>query len=446
MTGSNGTGRTDGIDERGQTELVGVVLLIGLTIIGTTAIVAFGTATIADSREASELRSTEHAMTLFDSKAANVALGESPVRSVQFGRTGGQFEVREDVGSMRIEHHTEGEEEPVEWEGCGTERGVCEVDLGAMVYTHGGAEIAYQGGGVWRHEGGGTTMVSPPEFHYRGETLTLPVVATSGEGSAGGGPMATLRPGSEDGSAPAYAGAIENGTVSVTVESPYYRGWERYFEERTNGNVSVDREAESATVELVSTETQGEFTMSGNGDEIRIRGLVEEESVNEFDLTLYPNVPGQGASGRSFNPFEWGFSDPDSSFDLLLWNDGDDVGIEVTDADGGETWRNDAAFAIEEDEHGDEYVEVVLVPEGDGPMLEGDASGEERPLGEVVGSELYAAGPNVDLEIYDQGQGGGSGSDRVDYEVAFGYIDYESSGQFIAYLHVTENEVEVRLS
>ncbi len=57
--------------------------------------------------------------------------------------------------------------------------------MGEVAY-HGSDEtrLAYQGGGVWRANGDGTSvMVSPPEFHYRDATLTLPLVTVSGSGA-----------------------------------------------------------------------------------------------------------------------------------------------------------------------------------------------------------------------------------------------------------------------
>ncbi|MFC7194689.1 hypothetical protein ACFQL4_08535 [Halosimplex aquaticum] len=42
------------------------------------------------------------------------------------------------------------------------------VTLGAVRYENGDHDIAYQGGGVWKGTEAGTTMLSPPEFHFRG--------------------------------------------------------------------------------------------------------------------------------------------------------------------------------------------------------------------------------------------------------------------------------------
>ncbi|WP_122088266.1 DUF7289 family protein [Halalkalicoccus subterraneus] len=410
---------------RGQAELVGVVLLIGLTIIGTTAIVALGAGTIADSRASAEVQSTEHAMTLFDSTVTNVALGDAPVRTVRFGRTDGRFELREDVGTMRIEHHTEGGAPPVEWNGCESAAGVCEIDLGAMVYTHGGTELASQGGGVWKRQGGATTMGSPPEFHYRDGTLTLPAVTTTGTGSASGAPAATIRP--AGGSEVAHSGAIENGTVTVTVRSPYYEGWRQHFEERTTGVVSVDHDDHSVTVELVSTESQGRFGLASSDNAISLRGLAGEEPIERFELTLHPYE--DDSSG--FNGLDWRLRDEGSALELAFENrdNADAIDLTVTSPDGRESHTFEDAFAV------------------DGQRVEADLTADREAEGESLDSllnrHLAAAGPDVTFAVHDRGRGT---DDRISYERSWGSLEYESSGQSIAYLHVTENAVAVRFN
>lgn len=427
-------------DRRAQSEVIGVILLLGLTVIGTTAIITIGTTAVGDSRQSAEVQSTEHAMTLFDSRAGNVALGEADVQAVEFGRTDGRFDIEDGAngGTIRIEHRING---TVEWQH--------ETPLGAVVYTNDGTKIAYQGGGVWRHENGGTWMVSPPEFHYHGETLTLPLIRVTGERSASGEPELYVRSGSEttriypmtDDPYP-----IENGRVTVTVESEYYEGWKQYFETRTNGEISVDEEAESVTVELQARETIGWFTMTGNGDEINLRGIDSENAINEFKLTLRPNDPGGGESGREFSPFQWGLEVSESGFELMFKKNGDYVDVTVTSPDGSETWEKEQAFAIETDADGNEYVHLQLVDSEAAEVELENGAGDTRPLGALLGEYLFELGPDVDLAVFDQGQGSGGGSDRVDYDTSLGYLDYDSSDQFVAYLNITESEVAVRIS
>lgn len=427
---------------RAQSEVIGVVLLLGLTVIGTTAIIAIGTTAISDSRQASEVQSTEHAMTLFDSRAGNVALGDADVQAVEFGRTDGRFDIEDGAngGTIRIEHRING---TVEWQH--------ETPLGAVVYTNDGTKVAYQGGGVWRHENGGTGMVSPPEFHYHGETLTLPLIRVTGEGSASGEPELSVRSVNETARIYPTTGdpyPIEQGRVTVTVESEYYEGWKRYFETRTNGKITVDEAAKSVTVELQARETIGRFTMTGNGDEINLRGIDSNDAINEFTLTLWPNDPGGGESGRQFSPFQWGLEVSESDFELMFKKNGDYVDVMLTSPDGSETWEKTQAFAIQTDGDGNEYVDLELQPAdpNDAGISLENGAGDTRPIGDLLGEYLFELGPDVDLEVFDQGQGGGGGSDRVDYDTSFGDLYYDSSDGFVAYLNITESEVAVRIS
>ena len=233
-------------DDRGVSETLGVVLLVGLTVVGTTLTVALGGAAIQDAQDTTEVESAQHAMTLFDARSALVALGDAGVQTVDLGRArGGAFDVREDEGWLRITHHN--------YSGA-SDQEVYNGSLGKLVYENGNTELAYQGGGVWRVDGNGSAqMVSPPEFHYRGATLTLPVIRVEGETAGSGASRAVVQQSetrsrvfpNESRSYPgggSYRNPVESGSLTVTVHSAYYEGWASYFRARTDGNVTVDHE------------------------------------------------------------------------------------------------------------------------------------------------------------------------------------------------------------
>lgn len=75
--------------------------------------------------------------------------------------------------------------------------------------------------------------------------------------------------------------------------------------------------------------------------------------------------------------------------------------------------------------------------------LTADAEANGESLDSLMNRHLAAAGPDVTFTVYDRGRGT---DNRISYERSWGYLDYESSGQFIAYLHVTENGVAVRFN
>ncbi|MFB9806522.1 hypothetical protein ACFFQF_15195 [Haladaptatus pallidirubidus] len=160
---------------RAQTETLGVVLLLMITLAGTGLIVALGSSVLDDSKRAAELDSAEHAMTQLDSKASLVGIGETDIQRVNLGvGNDGQPLTRTQDGWMRVEVDPD--------DGAAVE--VMNQTLGAVVYRNDQTTIAYQGGGVWRRTGEGSTMVSPPEFHYRETTLTLPLIIVGGDGGS----------------------------------------------------------------------------------------------------------------------------------------------------------------------------------------------------------------------------------------------------------------------
>ncbi|WP_096392996.1 hypothetical protein [Halorubrum trapanicum] len=224
----NGAGR-GATAERAQSEVLGTVLLLGLTVAVVGITVALGGAALDDAQRTADLQRVEGAMTQVDSKASLVAHGGSPSQRLQLdpGRNA-DLRVDEGAGSMRIEVETEN----------GTYTN--ETTLGAIIYERGDDVIAYQGGGVWRANANGARMVSPPEFHYRGDTLTLPLVTVAGEGDLSD--SVTI---SESGGRPEELFASENisnpllgGNVTITVESEYAEAWGRFFESRTEANVT----------------------------------------------------------------------------------------------------------------------------------------------------------------------------------------------------------------
>ncbi|WP_189319145.1 archaellin/type IV pilin N-terminal domain-containing protein [Halolamina pelagica] len=61
--------------DRGLSSVVGVVLLLGITIIGTGVVVGLGSQAFADAERGATVSQAGHSLTQFDSKAAIVALG-----------------------------------------------------------------------------------------------------------------------------------------------------------------------------------------------------------------------------------------------------------------------------------------------------------------------------------------------------------------------------------
>ena len=338
--------------DRAQASNIGLVLLLVLTVAGAGVVVAIGSSAYDDVQRQTSIDRAEHAMTLLDARTATVGLSEGSSQAVRLGRSSGDYAADSEAGWLKITHANYTDDE--------TEEIIYNDTLGSVTYRTGGTTIAYQGGGVWRQQGDGTTMVSPPEFHYRGTTLTLPVLRVRSDDAASGSATAIVRRDGEltrvypngtatyDGSTQTYLNPVRNGTVSVTVGSDYYRGWADYFRTRTTGNVSVDHDNRTATVVLETSGEPGAFQYPGDGGSVPVRGIAAGHSVTDFETSVRIDNSG-GSSGDGDGPPGDGGGPPD-------------------DGDGGGSPGNPnklyVSYSIEEGDRA--YEAIVKIPSGTG--------------------------------------------------------------------------------
>lgn len=306
--------------DRGQSGVIGVVLLLAITILGTGVIVGLGTQAFADTERTATVLQAKHSLTQFDSKAAIVALGESPSQRVNLGGSGGgNFVVDNESGWIRVVHQNA--------TGSNERETIYNESMGAVSYQTGDVEIAYQGGGVWERRGNNSVMRSPPEFNYRGATLTLPSIQVNSTDEASGQTTAIItraKPsrqvfpnasaadvdeawgdeGAPYGDNTTYANPVTSGNVTVTVQSRFYQGWAEFFRTRTSGEVSVDHERNRVSVELITTGTVGAFSLGNalSDDGITARGQQAGHSLTEFNTTFVTE-----GTGNDFNNHYAGF-------------------------------------------------------------------------------------------------------------------------------------------
>jgi hypothetical protein len=494
---------SDASRDRGQSSPVGVVLILGLTMTAAVGILVVGGDAIQGTQSSSEVGQAEQAMTQFDARAAQVALGDSDSQTVSLGGQGGSYSIQEDVGRVRLLHQN--------WNGtgcdCGTYSGSKTEDngnttilynqtLGALVYESGDSQVAYQGGGVWRKDDDGAARpVSSPEFHYRDATLTFPLVRVEGSGGAGGQVTATVRrvettrdiyPNQSE----TYpdddrelTNPVHQGNMTVEVTSDYCEGWREYFEERTDGDVS-ECNGDTVTADIVALGTQGKFDPTG-GNEIEMRGQKDGHTLQEFDFDFRESKP-----SADFKNFGWSMKgeEGEKRFEIVL---------EFTNQGGGSDNCGeavDATIYYSEDDHDTYHTWGLDDSTGSDPFKITCPDGEERleadllngsrswtytdRAGELMqyqnepdtfaGGETLSEHPadpgntysspdaeSVDLVVqhyfalmgdmtleFDEKSNGASnlGDDST------GTISYEGGGNVVTYLHVTENRVEIELS
>jgi hypothetical protein len=459
---------------------VGVILILGMTILSVGALVAVGGAVIDDTRADAERSQMENSMSAFSSKASLVGLGESGHQRFSLGRVSqGRVDVREDAGRVHVKIQRNGTNETVK-----------QTSIGAVVYENDGREIAYQGGGVWARQGDFSRMLSPPEFHYRAETLTFPIINVTGDGAASGDVRGTVSSDEEpqqwypDDSEDDFNNPLTNGTVYVEIESEYCRGWQSFFDSRTQGGIEESCESGNdgtvvvdLTVPLDPTfgtaVTAGRFTDDGADIESFRDGVFAPSASglidNQIDSCLTNGCTGF-ASGETLDSGTY-YTEDASTFEGLTLDTSDgDVNVIVNDPDGGV----DGPGSI--DVTGDGTASVYLKTDDDFSMTGGsdkiNSGGEPEQFIMYVHSDVsaikinaaeYVGGiyaPRTNLEG-DQGNGNGCGGGNADVVGAIvvenfcfknGNFDYDGdmssleidlSIDTVKYLHVSENTIEV---
>jgi len=244
-------------DRRAQSNPLATVILLGIVLTTASTVVLFGGGVIDTLSTTADTERATQEMTQLASESAAVALGGSQQRRVTFDASEGKLTVNETASWICVQNGTTSNrefilpEDGVSGEDCAENK----TFMGTAVYDTGAGRVAYEGGGVWtKGDDGESRMVSPPEFHYRGETLTLPVVVLDGNVSrAGSETELTVADGTTE-QVDGISNPLENssGRVYVTVHSRYYEAWGDFIAERTDGRVvELDDDNRTVTVELV---------------------------------------------------------------------------------------------------------------------------------------------------------------------------------------------------
>ncbi|MFW5917060.1 MAG: DUF7289 family protein [Halorubrum sp.] len=277
--------------ERGQSEVIGVVLLLGITIAAVTVTVATGSVALGMVTDEAQSSGVENGMSQLSSQSSLVALGEADARRFDLGSIdGGELRLDENAGRVEVRVETPNATDVI-----------YDDSIGTLEYAGGHRTVALQGGGVWASDGGHGRMISPPEYHYRGSTLTFPIVRLTGEERYPRSGSGIVRRSAGDPAAVTGTdNPLQNGTVVVEVESEYYEGWYDFFSQRADGSVTKDDANQTTTARLVVPDEVafdraislggGGYTHDGGGSGLDESSYSEGESHPAIESVIDSNV------------------------------------------------------------------------------------------------------------------------------------------------------------
>lgn len=217
---------------RGQTHVVGIVLLVGVVTVGCIGIITLGSVVLDTQQRAVETEHAERSMLEFAHTVETTAADGRVPSDVATGRFDhGRAELRTDAGRLTVAHVND----------SGATDVLYDESLGTFAYVDGDTEIAYQGGGVWRSDGTGATTVSSPGIEYREGTVTFPIYRLTGDRVSTDAVDGTVRRAADPTAvepADRSVGALEGGSIRIDLESDYCEAWEREFEATLDGGVT----------------------------------------------------------------------------------------------------------------------------------------------------------------------------------------------------------------
>jgi len=230
-----GTGRRDPAGERrsanrGVSEVVGIVLLFGLVLAGAAIVLVTGMEASDGIQEENRLEAAETSMQEFDSRISSLSDGREVTTldaTNSPNRKSGSVSVNESESRVTFRLN-------------GTDACSASVELGSIRYTDdSGRWVAYEGGGVWRNDGGRTVMASPPDLDYVNGTVNFVANNISGRVDTTSDVKATRDvPESAEQTRTFMEELLTTSsgepcmpreTLHVEVTSPYYRAWADYF-------------------------------------------------------------------------------------------------------------------------------------------------------------------------------------------------------------------------
>lgn len=422
---------------RGQSELLGLVLLFGLTLFVALTVVLVGGGAVGDLEESVNVQQAERSMREADARLSQVAFSTNDAHTLDFSA---QSDVRVvDDGTMHITVVN------------GSNTCTATFGLGAITYeADGRTEVAYQAGGVWKRTEAGSVMLSPPDMQYRNGTFSLQMVNVTGTVE---GPVEELQATKNVSASRARSEQFRETfgdpacnppkKVVVSVESEYHRAWGEFFREYIGGNVTTDPETGTASVELVqvgrSVDVSGENNtvaasrafsaevdvlgteLSGTSGESVIYGPTTfTVKVNDTELTPWPD--GEPRDGIDANPAEDDLNNPAlgerfhyeignrsagtsitvqaTSWSCTYrswwgtvsdWEDtGEDIEVDGEEYDQlrcGQTHGKD--ISIDSDQNSDN---LVLLEDGEQVPDFGAAGPEQRNLSEILGDRINDSG------------------------------------------------------
>ncbi|TQD28252.1 hypothetical protein [Methanolobus vulcani] len=487
--------------------VIGISIILTITLLSIGLMILYTAPIISETQDMAKTQKIEQAFTVLDSRTSKASLGESPLQTTSVSLMGENIEVygnNDSYNESRMEivflnssspWYTNFYSEHEVWgawenyENNYSDFAGLNASMGSVRYYLDDRVIAYEGGGVWsRYPDGGTIMTSPPEFHYNGETLTLPIVKVIGNDSVTGSSNVDIAIKSSNTPVILYPNTSTNANfinpivankILIYINSDFYDGWAKYAETLTSTTATLDHENNTTIIEMDTEPEMGTFPMMDF--EIPAVNYSNPEPFYNFSFYLYTD---DSADFFKSSGLKLTVTSGTKTLVYSFNKDGDNVildknnnvdtsyAIEYTDSSAGlsEVWETNSTciFIVNSFKDGNiKNANTTIDFLNDSYLMDYDSIETASSWGS--GSSLSPA-PNINISYGNANstqslnnitqhylrliaQDGTikcsvvqKGNDKIEFDDSTYTLDYDSGGAILNYLHITLNELEVMLN
>ncbi len=483
--------------------VVGIVVMLAITLLSIGIMILYTMPAIDSMQDMAKAQKIEQAFTVFDSRTSKAALGESPLQTTGLSLMGGNVEVMGDddaynesrimiIGlSSNSTWYDEFYQNRSHWNAWAdyeseTDFAGFNASMGKIVYTYNDRIIAYEGGGVWsRYPTGGTIMISPPEFHFNGETLTLPIMQIKGNTSVAGITDASITIASSNDPErlfpntninSIFVNPLEVDKIIIYIQSEFYDGWANYAETLISTTATLDDTNKTAILELNTMPEMGTVSPLPTSFEIAALNHTNTTPFDNFSFYLFTSDDSSffvasgmtltATSGTKTLVYSFYKQDKDNII-LAAAPSITSYGLEYTDSSVGirEIWESSSGstFPVNGQKKPTKQAESTVDIISDTYLMYYDTSDSEYSWGPVSSTSttpdltitnsnanrtqslnnithhymrLLAQDGTIECTLEEKG------NQKIEFEKSSYTILYDVDGAILTFLHVTTNELE----
>lgn len=226
--------------ERGVSDILGFAVVFGIVVISISLLYTVGTTALTDIQHAHAMDNAERAFDIVDANVEDLYRNDAPGRATELQFAGGQLAVS-GTTTVSVTNVTNIEGRPMAVVAVST----------PLSYKSKEMALYHAGGAVIRKDRENAIIVNDPPFRFSEDRVVLSLIETSSTGDSRSiGGTGSIHLSLRNRGSTIERIIDEPVTIEVSVTSPRYSAWERYFKNRADNcqSASVESNANTDTV------------------------------------------------------------------------------------------------------------------------------------------------------------------------------------------------------